>query len=171
MERIGHEKKGDKRMEMYGEFYCINGGYRYPFEGSKLQQFVETVLRIERYEATFFRIPPEEFQYEGVMDERYDTYTVTENWTKHLSEHVFYDMILETEEGVILRILHEYYDEEYYGICLMVSIEQLKERFMKIQAIKYLEQMEKAFYDIMAPRYRASGVEAFLEELHDEENK
>ncbi len=170
MERIGYAE-GDERMEMYGEFYCINGGYHYPFESSKLQQFVESVLRIKRYEATFFSVLPEAFQYKEVMDGRYDTYTVTEDWTRHLSEHVFLDMILETEEGVILRILHEYYDEEYYGICLMVSIEQLKERFMKIQAIKYLEQMEKAFYDIMAPRYRASGVEAFLEELHDEENK
>lgn len=132
-----------------GEYYCINGCFRYPVDMNAIINFLNRLQGINSLdEITCYDIHPGLFSYESAMNDKYPIIKGTPSLlsAKTLLRMDFYYFNLSCQLQV------EYFDDSYYGLAL---IHNNDDRIG--DEIDWL--LKEAFYRILKPIYGNDGHE------------
>lgn len=132
-----------------GEFYCINGCFRYPINMNRILNLLNELPEINNIdEVVYYDIHPNQFLYESVMNSRYKIRKgdLSSLSTKTLLSIDFYYFDLSCQ------LQMEFFDDLYYGLSLVYNYEDK----MSSQQDRLLKEM---FYRNLRPIYGNDGHE------------
>ena len=156
-------------MEMgYGEYYCINLCAAYPMDCNKISSLIIGLLdRATGYEASFLCIDTNHFEYEKAIDDEYGRISITKDIEHYFDLYTLAEVYIQLQNGLIIRVLHDYLDGQYYQLSFLVSMNDIEERFSEEDGKKLIRLMEKKCIQLFDPIYAAIGVESDAASLAD----